>query len=122
MKAVVAAFNQEKAPVGAFFVSTNLWMELFQALLQTAHLVLVLHVGHGRGVLGEAAAGVAAPQLAQVGGGDGQTQVGVAAPALTSHHARGGGGATLHPALRHTQLRGRGRGRHQRRLVEQGAV
>ena len=32
MKAVVAAFNQEKALVGAFSVITNLWMELFQAL------------------------------------------------------------------------------------------
>ena len=33
MKAVVAAFNQEKALVGAFSVITNLRMELFQALL-----------------------------------------------------------------------------------------
>ena len=33
MKAVVAAFNQEKALVGAFSVITNLQMELFQALL-----------------------------------------------------------------------------------------
>ena len=32
MKAVVAAFNQEKALVGAFSVSTNLRMELFEAL------------------------------------------------------------------------------------------
>ena len=32
MKAVVAAFNQEKALVGAFSVVTNLRMELFQAL------------------------------------------------------------------------------------------
>ena len=35
MKAVVAAFNQEKALVGAFSVITNLRMELFQALLVT---------------------------------------------------------------------------------------
>ena len=35
MKAVVAAFNQEKALVGAFSVITNLRMELFGALLQT---------------------------------------------------------------------------------------
>ena len=35
MKAVVAAFNQEKALVGAFSVLTNLRMELFQALLST---------------------------------------------------------------------------------------
>ena len=33
MKAVVAAFNQEKALVGAFSVITNLRMELFQALV-----------------------------------------------------------------------------------------
>ena len=33
MKAVVAAFNQEKALVGAFTVITNLRMELFEALL-----------------------------------------------------------------------------------------
>ena len=32
MKAVVAAFNQEKALVGAFSVITNLPMELFEAL------------------------------------------------------------------------------------------
>ena len=35
MKAVVAAFNQEKALVGAFSVLTNLRMELFQALVHT---------------------------------------------------------------------------------------
>ena len=33
MKAVVAAFNQEKALVGAFSVIRNLRMELFQALV-----------------------------------------------------------------------------------------
>ena len=32
MKAVVAAFNQEKALVGAFSVITNLRMKLFEAL------------------------------------------------------------------------------------------
>ena len=32
---VVAAFNQEKALVGAFSVITNLRMELFQALIFT---------------------------------------------------------------------------------------
>ena len=36
MKAVVAAFNQEKALVGAFSVITNLRMELFQALVRAA--------------------------------------------------------------------------------------
>ena len=34
MKAVVAAFNQEKALVGAFSVITNLRMELFEALVK----------------------------------------------------------------------------------------
>ena len=33
MKAVVAAFNQEKALVGAFSVITNLRMDLFEALM-----------------------------------------------------------------------------------------
>ena len=33
MKAVVAAFNQEKALVGAFSVNMNLRMELFEALV-----------------------------------------------------------------------------------------
>ena len=36
MKAVVAAFNQEKALVGAFSVITNLRMGLFEALVATA--------------------------------------------------------------------------------------
>ena len=46
MKAVVAAFNQEKALVGAFSVITNLRMELFAALVErwsggmTAHKLL----------------------------------------------------------------------------------
>ena len=35
MKAVVAAFNQEKALVGAFSVITNLRMEIFEALVDT---------------------------------------------------------------------------------------
>ena len=42
MKAVVAAFNQEKALVGAFSVITNLRMELFEALLET---VVVMRAG-----------------------------------------------------------------------------
>ena len=37
MKAVVAAFNQEKALVGAFSVITNPRMELFEAL----HLIVL---------------------------------------------------------------------------------
>ena len=35
VKAVVAAFNQEKALVGAFSVITNLRMDLFEALSLT---------------------------------------------------------------------------------------
>ena len=35
VKAVVAAFNQEKALLGAFSVITNLWMEHFEALVST---------------------------------------------------------------------------------------
>ena len=38
MKAVVAAFNQEKALVGAFSVITNLLMELFEALVIMAKM------------------------------------------------------------------------------------
>ena len=34
VKAVVAAFNQEKALVGAFSVITNLRMQLFEAMLE----------------------------------------------------------------------------------------
>ena len=42
MKAVVAAFNQEKALIGAFSVITNLRMELFQALLDTQNMLVVV--------------------------------------------------------------------------------
>ena len=45
MKAVVAAFNQKKALVGAFSVLTNLKMELFQALVQIFGLVNVMDIG-----------------------------------------------------------------------------
>ena len=37
VKAVVAAFNQEKALVGAFSVITNLRMQLFEALVGMQH-------------------------------------------------------------------------------------
>ena len=40
MKAVVAAFNQEKALVGAFSVITNLRMEIFEALVINVFAVL----------------------------------------------------------------------------------
>ena len=42
MKAVVAAFNQEKALVGAFSVITNLRMELFQGLVLRSYSVSAL--------------------------------------------------------------------------------
>ena len=42
MKAVVAAFNQEKALVGAFSVITNLRMELFQELMTELTTVMVV--------------------------------------------------------------------------------
>ena len=45
MKAVVAAFNQEKALVGAFSVITNLRMELFEALVSTPCRVRVPGLG-----------------------------------------------------------------------------
>ena len=44
MKAVVAAFNQEKALVGAFSVITNLRMELFEALVNSEHGLTVLKI------------------------------------------------------------------------------
>ena len=47
MKAVVAAFNQEKALVGAFSVITNLRMELFQALLEIHAVVVLSHGNEG---------------------------------------------------------------------------
>ena len=45
MKAVVAAFNQEKALVGAFSVITNLRMELFEALNSNLNLHLCVTSG-----------------------------------------------------------------------------
>ena len=52
MKAVVAAFNQEKALVGAFSVITNLRMELFQALITiTSPDPPAAHLGVGEVVL-----------------------------------------------------------------------
>ena len=41
MKALVGAFNQEKALVGAFSVITNLRMQLFKALLEAVTRVCV---------------------------------------------------------------------------------
>ena len=47
MKAVVAAFNQEKALVGAFSVITNLRMELFEALARSVSVRVVTAVAMG---------------------------------------------------------------------------
>ena len=58
MKAVVAAFNQEKALVRAFSVITNLRMELFQALACS-----LLVAGPGLGVVDVLAARVFAPTV-----------------------------------------------------------
>ena len=41
MKALVGAFIQEKALVGAFSVITNLRMDLFQALVITASEIML---------------------------------------------------------------------------------
>ena len=56
MKAVVAAFNQEKALVEAFSVITNLRMELFEALVSECAVAGAVAVttskqtaGHQRG-------------------------------------------------------------------------
>ena len=43
MKALVGAFNQEKALVGAFSVITNLQMELFEALVYLLRAALARH-------------------------------------------------------------------------------
>ena len=52
MKAVVAAFNQEKALVGAFSVITNLRMELFEALETGAFNGVVGRVGRAEADVG----------------------------------------------------------------------
>ena len=80
MKAVVAAFNQEKALVGAFSVMTNLRMELFEALVDRpgpANLVAAC-----AGLLGTAAVDTWHGELARVA-------------------ARGGPGSWSHSLARH---------------------
>ena len=79
MKALVGAFNQEKALVGAFSVITNLRMELFEALVPAE--AAVLHRGVAEhGVEGAEAAGqVAASEL--LGREDGPARH----PATTQH-------------------------------------
>ena len=44
MKAVVAAFNQEKALVGAFSVIRNLRMELFEALVAVCAPIIAVAI------------------------------------------------------------------------------
>ena len=45
MKAVVAAFNQEKALVGAFSMITNLRMDLFEALVIRGEISVIRDCG-----------------------------------------------------------------------------
>ena len=56
MEAVVAAFNQEKALVGAFSVITNLRMKLFEALMISAPPPARLQLGDGHDVPAEISA------------------------------------------------------------------
>ena len=56
MKAVVAAFNQEKALVGAFSVITNLRMDLFEALVKTQFESIGEHIKYNK-ILGSRASG-----------------------------------------------------------------
>ena len=73
MKAVVAAFNQEKALVGAFSVITNLRMELFGALVVS------------NGGTGCSTAVLLVPEVLLGAGDDGH----VAGPAVHLLHRRG---------------------------------
>ena len=74
MKALVGAFNQEKALVGAFSVITYLRMELFEALIGT--LLGISRRGVGAAGGGDGAQGHSAEQ------GDDQRQ-----PAAQQEHA-----------------------------------
>ena len=71
MKAVLAAFNQEKALVGAFSVITNLRMELFEALVDMldggAHLLAVPGLVQVHQAPGALPAVVGAPGLVPAG-------------------------------------------------------
>ena len=102
VKAVVAAFNQEKALVGAFSVITNLRMEIFEALLDWLPSPLVehvIHAGHAAvagGVRGGAVEVLEAAHLLQAGHGVLQLEA-----ALLP--ARG-----LHPQLQLGELRAAG--------------
>ena len=83
MQAVVAAFNQEKALVGAFSVITNLRMEHFEALLTTHYFSPVRHQQRAvlAAVVAEVAHGAGDAGGVAVGGGEGRGRVlGVTAP------------------------------------------
>ena len=82
MKAVVAAFNQEKALVGAFSVITDLRMQLFEALVPTLLRADAVGVdlsaeqlGAGVVVADHAARGARVPLHAVSGGSRGNRKV-----------------------------------------------
>ena len=90
MKAVVAAFNQEKALVGAFSVITNLRMELFEALLATVSRlpVRMIPVPVARADEGSRGEGGAGGAGAAGGGGAGVRRVAPAAGRQHQHQPR----------------------------------
>ena len=65
MKAVVAAFNQEKALVGAFSVITNLRMELFEALVTSLTMTVTDSPGLDAAVAPHVGAAVRARDVEQ---------------------------------------------------------
>ena len=84
MKAVVPAFNQEKALVGAFSVITNLRMELFEALLTNQHRILNVGSAGWYGGQDEQPGSLQRQPLWQQGGALRQTQ----APRLPGRQER----------------------------------
>ena len=92
MKAVVAAFNQKKALVGAFSVITNLRIDFFEALEVTLGCRHTLPpdvglVGAGRGRGREGRPALLLAEAEHAGGGAGRGGGG------QRHRALGGGGA-----------------------------
>ena len=84
MKAVVAAFNQEKALVGAFSVITNLRMELFQALFLIALGSIITRCIVGTCVAG----GLASRKQSTMEAEEAETAILLWATVLLSHTGR----------------------------------